>query len=168
MILDSLLNFGETDIGVNASSQVEATNSLQLDNVIKYLGTAFLGDTAHNDPGKAGSIMLNVRVTSEAIVAAVNGATIDIELYKHSSGTSIVSGTKVMTVTLTGINLAATEADIQKLGSYLFRGSIPMALWGDTTNKFIGLAFLPKAQNLSAGKVTAWLGDANDNALPLV
>jgi len=173
MIFDSITSFGDdVDIGVNASSAVEMTNVLQLDAVKRHLtnnasGNPITEASVLNDLGRADGVMLNIRVASEDVYAAASVATLQIDLYKNSSSSSIASGgSLVVQYVIQGIAVTGSQADHVRKGAYLVQAKLPKNVWGDTTNKYIGIVLTPKAQNLSSGKVTAWLGLADDDSVP--
>lgn len=166
-ILDAKTLFGRNvSIAGSASAVVAMTNALKLDAVTKYLGTAFLGDSAMNDLGRANGMMLNVRVTSTQLAASSTAAALDIRLHKKANGSSIESGSVVYTVQVPNVNKAASIASHTKLGAYLLRLKIPRDLWGDITKTYVGVSTKVLTNKILTGKITAWLGREDDDVLP--
>lgn len=160
MILDSKLLFGKNIAVTGSAAAVKSfTNTLQMDNVLNYLKAAAL-----NDIGKAGDLMLNIRVTSTQIAATSTATTLAFKLHKKASASSIKSGSVVYTVTVPVLK-AASISNVQKLGAYIVRAKLPKNTIGDTTKTFIGLTGVVGAQAITTGKVTAWLGLADDTAI---
>jgi hypothetical protein len=177
MILDSQLLLGKniSHASKSANSVVSFTNVLQMDGVKKMLMNNASGRydfaarsaNAVNDLGAAGDLMLNIRVTSSksGLTASSAAAHLQVRLHKKASASSIKSGSVVFTYEVKSIKKAASQASWQKLGSYIVRAKIPRDIWGDTTKKYIGLTTKVITGKIAKGKLTAWLGLADDTAL---
>ncbi len=176
MILDSKLLFGANKAIIgSASAVVKFSNQIQLDAVKRFLtnnasGNPIIPGSVPNDVGRAGDIMLNARITSTQFAASSTTATLELNLYEHTAAASISSGSLVYQTVVQGITKAgsssASIASHCKLGNYVLKARIPKNLWGDTTNKFIGFTTKVITAKINTGKLTVWLGRADDQLLP--
>ena len=93
-------------------------------------------------------LLLNVVVEGEALVAAVDGCVVTLELYNDTDEVPTAGGdviiTKAITVNVSGVPIGTQLASI--------------ALPFGQLKPFIGLKASITAQNLSTGKISAWIG----------
>lgn len=149
-IQDAKLLFGESvDIGsVNNSADLDFTNTISLGS----LKDAF-GGTITNDAGEGGGLWLNVYCEDEAWTAS-SSTTLTLALQKASSvdgSSDLSSATTVLskTVAITGSGSTGPTD-----GQALWRIQIPAGALGP----HIGLNVANSGADMSAGKLTAWIG----------
>jgi len=135
------------DVGINIGSVI-STNVIKLvagKNYKRFAGAA----TKYADPSDVGKLRLLVKVTDEILSAAVSGATLQIDLYRHSAA-DVNSGTVVDSKTITVTTDRAIGAELWDIG-------LPV----DDINQsqFFGLYFTVGAQNMASGKIFAALMD---------
>lgn len=142
-IMDSQLLFSEAqDISANSGASTDSTNEVYIPKANDHTGTA-----RADRPNVSGDLYLNLVVEDEAW--AGNTAVITITLYHHTATGAVASGAILMT--LPTITLDANGlADGYMIGSYpLPQGAI---------NPYLEMNYAVATANLTAGKVTAWIG----------
>ena len=162
MILDKKLLFGK-NVSINGAASVvtSMTDAIQVDAAKDQFGAAIFNDTVNG-----GGVMLNIRVGSTQLAASSAAATVQINLYERSTGSSIKSGSLIHQTVIQNVNKASSILSHCKVGGYLLRTILPAGIWGDTTNKYIGVTTKIIGQTVSTGTITAWLGLADGTVLP--
>ncbi len=161
MILDSKLVLCDNlDINGVATTETISDNVFQLDAVKRFLinnsaGNPIIPGDALNDMGRAGRIVLKVSVGDTGWYCTGGTGTVDIRLYEHTTET-VTSGSVVLHVNIPGVVITAPATKLEA-GKHLFSLIVPLDVWGDTTNYFVGLAAIANTQTLTAGTLNAWL-----------
>lgn len=139
--------------------QMDAVRRMLLNNASAYYDFAVRSAAANNDLGRAGDIMLNIMVGSTALLSGSSAGTLAFKLAEKSAAASFASATAVWEVGRTAsiATSAASNANFAA-GKPLIRTAIPPDIWGDTTNKFIGLLLAKSAGKIASGTLTAWIG----------
>lgn len=134
------------DVGISIGSVI-STNVIQIatgKTYRRYTNAA----AKYADPSDVGKTRLLVKVTDEILSAAVSGATLQIDLYRHTTA-AVNSGTVVDSKTVT------VTADVA-IGTTLWDIGLPVAVINE---EYFGLYFTVGAQNMASGKIFAALMD---------
>lgn len=138
---------GENEFAIDGSQKIFSSAST---------GNSILLNAAINDLGKAGKMALVVEVgsTGGGLIGTGGTANMQVKLYEHTAA-DVESGTAVMWVHIPGIVVTTPAAHVVS-GKRLFKLIVPPDVWGDTTNKYIGIAVLNSTQTIT-GSLNAWL-----------
>jgi hypothetical protein len=143
-MFDQLNRFSnDQDISANADAGTQSTNVIDLgtgDNALD------LSDIWPKYDGR-GEMRLRVVVT-EAFVAAVDGANLNIALYEHTAATSINSGNKIVEKNIT-VNIAG-----QAVGTVLVDLPLPTTA---APERYLGVYYAVTLQNITTASVSAFL-----------
>ena len=147
-VIDKQLVFADgLDVGISIGS-VLSTNVIELiagKNYKRFSGAA----TKYADPSDTGNLRLLVKVTDEILSASVSGATLQMDLYSHSTAT-VNSGTIIDSKTVT----VTTD---RAIGAILWDIGLPVDVINVT--QFFGIYFTVGAQNMASGKIFAAIMD---------
>lgn len=144
MIRDAELILCEQEsIAGSAGSSKISTNVLDLGQVQDCVG-ALQNDRVN----VSNRLLLNVVVEGEALVAAVDGCIVTLELYNDADNVPTSGGDIIITKAIT-VNTAGVP-----IGTQLASIALPFG----QLKPFIGLKASIAAQNLSSGKISAWIG----------
>lgn len=144
-IMDSQLLLCESlSIAANVGQNTVATNVIDLGALLNHKGAAL---TAKPNVGQR--LNLNIVVEDEDLAAALDSSAVTIELYADTDETPTTGGdviaSKVLTVTATSNYPDGTQIC-----------SIPLP--NGEIKRYLGLKATIATQNLSTGKITAWIG----------
>lgn len=138
------------DVGISIGSVI-STNVIRIATGKTYRRFTNAA-TKYADPSDLGKTRLLVKVTDELLEAAVDGATLTIGLYKHTTA-AVNSGTLVDSKVVT-VNTAGTGATA--IGTTLWDIGLPVDA---LDQEYFGLYFTVAAQNMASGKIFAALMD---------
>jgi hypothetical protein len=138
----------EQTVALNAGVSALSTNVISLATGKNYKNFQ-TSNTKYADPSDAGITRILVQVMGELLEAAVDGATLTIGLYTHSTAT-VNSGTLIDSKVVT-VNTAGTGATA--IGTVLWDFGVPNEVLAAT--KYFGLYYTVATQNISTGKVFA-------------
>jgi len=150
----------DLDISGVATTETISDNVFQMDSVLRHLTNDSAGDpitegAAFNDTARAGRIILRCAVGDTPWLCTGGTGTVDIRLYSHTAA-AVTSGSIVLSVNIPGV-VITTPATKLEAGKHLFDLVVGKDVWGDTTNKFIGIAAIANTQTLTTGTLQAWL-----------
>lgn len=138
--------------------QMDAVYRMLINNASANYDFTRRSAAAANDLGRAGDAMLNVMVGSTALLAGSGVGQLTFKLGEKSAAASFASATAVWEVGQTA-NIATSAASNANYaaGKPLIRTAIPSDIWGDSTNKFIGLLVAMSGNKIASGTITAWI-----------
>ncbi len=146
-VIDAKNVFGDgLDVGISIGSVI-STNVIRIATGKDYKRYQ-ASNVKYADPSDLGDTRLLVKVTDEILSAAVSGATLQIDLYKHTTST-VNSGTVVDSKTVT------VTADVA-IGTTLWDIGLPV---DELDEEYFGLYFTVAVQNMASGKIFAALMD---------
>ena len=151
-VMDGQLLFGEAiDLGsTSAGSAVSGTNTVEVPQVVDHKGSS-----VNDRINEGGKLQLNVTVEDEDLLASSSSAALTIKLLNASSVSSIASGDIVVQKTVT---VAATTTTLPD-GTVLMQQPLPQGRF----KPIWGVNFAVATKKLLTGKVTAWIGLANQS-----
>jgi hypothetical protein len=148
MIMDANLVICESmSIAAAAAGHVHGTNVIYLPQGKDHKGVA-----AHSRYNVSGKLYWNVLVEDEDMLAAADGSVVTFYLYGGAVETNPLvdnSGTVIDSVAITE-NTPTEHPD----GTLLFSRAIPQGQLDEYFDMYVTVG----TQNLSTGKVTAWIG----------
>lgn len=146
-IMDKELLFCESmSIAAAAAASTIATNVVYLPQVKDHKGS-----DVNNTINNTQRMCLNCVVEDEDMLAAVDGSVVTFELYNDTDAVPTTGGDVIITKAITE-NTPSEHPD----GTQLF--SIPLPL--GKLKPYFGLKIGVATQELSTGKITAWIGPA--------
>jgi hypothetical protein len=134
-------------IAAAAGANTDSTNIVYIPQVNDHTGTA-----GNDRPNVSQNLNLNIVVEDEDLVAAVNGSVLTFALYADTDATTVTTDGDVIITR----DITANTTSAQPDGTQLF--SIPLPV--ETFNPYLQLNVAVATQNLSTGKITAWIGNA--------
>lgn len=144
-VKDDLLIFDtEKSIAVNSGQTVVLTSVIPNPVITKYDGT-----TGNGRRGMQGDIFFNVVVEGEDVAAAADGAVVTVALMHDTDATPTTGGDTLLSFSFTA-NIATAQPD----GTVLASMPLPLA----EIKPYLGVLVSVATQNISTGKITAWLG----------
>lgn len=147
-IMDEQLVFCESmSIAANANAHVHGTNLVYIPQVKNFKGTAI-----DDSPNNSGRLFWNVVVEDEDLLAAVDGSVVTFSLYNGDTGTNPLvdnSGVAIASIAITE-NTPSEHKD----GTLIC--SIPLP--AGQLHPYFDVYVTVETQNLSAGKITSWIG----------
>ena len=146
-IRDALLEFSlEQDLTGNAATDEESTNVVQNPRTVDHKDSA-----QDSRMSVDGELFLNVVVDGGALVSAVDGGGLTIELFQDTDTTTVTTdGNAIIAKTITGINTSTAHPN----GTVLMSQGLP----ADAIEAGLAIKYSRITQNLASGKVTAWIG----------
>lgn len=147
-MMDAQLVFCESmSIAATAGSHVHSTNMVSLPATYNFKGTAM-----DDSPNNSGNLFLNIVVEDENLTAASNSSVVTFYLYNGATGTAPLpdnSGVAIMSKSIS-VNSTSNYPDGTLICS--------MPLPAGPLKRHFDLYVTVATQNLSTGKITAWLG----------
>lgn len=144
MAQDTLLCESFSIAGTAGSSKT-STNEI-------YIPQVEVGKTRgvfQNDrPNLDGRLALNIVVEDEDLKAAVDGSVVTFALYHHTATGAVTNGTVLVSQAIT-VNTTVVYSD----GTKLFSLGLPFG----QIKPYLELKVSVATQNLSTGKITAWI-----------
>lgn len=146
-IMDAQLLFSESQsIAGNSGTSTESTNIVYIPMV--YNPAYTLVDDA---PNVSGRLYLNIVCEDQDLLAAADSCALTIALYADTDDTTVTTdGDVLLTKTFTITQSAVAYAD----GDQLWCQPLPVTAF----NQYLAVKYTKATQNLSTGKVTAWIG----------
>lgn len=145
-IMDAELLLCESQsIAATAGGSTTSTNVIYIPQVNDHT------DTASNDrPNVSDRLHLNVVVEDEDLLAAVDGSVVTIALYNDTDAVPTTGGDVIITKDITVNTPAVNYVD----GTQIMSTPLPSTL----LKPYFGLLSSVATQDLSTGKITAWIG----------
>lgn len=144
-IMDAATLFCESmSIAANAGASTVATNVIDTGALVDVKGSALTGKL-----NVSRNLCLNIVVEDEALLAAVDGSVVTFSLYGDTDAVPTTGGDVIWSESIT-CNTPTDHPD----GTQLFCIPIPVR----AIDRYLGLLIAVATQNLSAGKITAWIG----------
>lgn len=142
--MDAELVFGESmAIGTTAGTTV-FTNVIDLGAIIDHKGASL-----QNRINLGDNMALNIVVEDADILAAVDGSVVTFRLYDDTDTVPTTGGRQLLEFAITA-NTPTEHPDGTQICS--------LPLPAMKVNRYLGMSVEIATQNLSTGKVTAWLG----------
>jgi hypothetical protein len=132
-------------IAGNAGTATDATDCVDMGQHYDHNGVA-----KDDNPNVSGKNFFNVIVEDEALDAAVNNCALTITLHADTDTTTPTTDGDIIITK----NITVTASSSHPAGTVLLRQSLPV----EAMNKVLAVKFTRATQNLSTGKVTAWIG----------
>lgn len=144
-IMDAQLLLCESmSIAAAAAGSVVATNVVDLGQLVDHKGV-----NMYDRPGVNMKNCLNIVVEDEDMAAAVNGSVVTLALYNDTDAVPTTGGDVILTFDVTE-NTTSDHPD----GTQLCCLPLPVG----ALKRYLGLKASIATQNLSTGKITAWIG----------
>ena len=147
-IMDEQLVFCESmSIKANANAHVHGTNLVYIPKVKNFKGTAI-----DDSPNNSGRLFWNVVVEDENMLAAVDGSVVTFSLYNGDTGTNPLVDNGG--VAIASIAITENTPSEHKDGTLICSIPLPAGQLHPYFDVYVTVA----TQNLSAGKITSWIG----------
>lgn len=145
-IMDSHLLLCESQsIAGNSGTSTDSTNIIYIPQVKDHTGTS-----RDDRPNVSGRLHLNVVVEDEDLAAAADSSVVTIALYADTDDTTVTTdGTVILTK-----NISVTQTTNYPDGTQVMCIPLPIG----TFDQYLQLKSTKATQNLSTGKITAWIG----------
>lgn len=131
-------------IAANAGNSTASTNAVYIPALKDHKG-----DAMDDRPNVSGRLCLNIVVEDEDLLAAADGSVVTFDLYADTDSTPTIGGKVIISRAIT-VDTPSNYPD----GSFIC--SIPLPI--EAMDQYLGLLATVATQNLSTGKITAWIG----------